>query len=107
MSVLRTLFGPGTWGAGGNLVAWVLCGGLGFGWLHAKEQARHLARMLQAEQHHEALQAQAAAHHEALAVQAAEHHAELKAQAAEHHEALKAHVTAVVPKPAARKPRGM
>lgn len=26
MNVLRDLFGPGTWGTGGNLVAWVLCG---------------------------------------------------------------------------------
>ena len=24
--LLTTWFGPGTWGAGGNLVAWVLCG---------------------------------------------------------------------------------
>ena len=98
MSVLRTLFGAGTWGAGGNLVAWVLCGGLGFGWLHAKEKARHLARKLQAQQHHQELLDQAQEHHEAL-----------MAQADEHHEALKAHVTAVVPAvvPAARKPRGM
>jgi hypothetical protein len=28
--VLWILFGPGTWGAGGNLAAWVMCGGLGF-----------------------------------------------------------------------------
>lgn len=26
MSILRILFGQGTWGAGGNLVAWVICG---------------------------------------------------------------------------------
>lgn len=26
MWLLRDLFGPGTWGTGGNLVAWVLCG---------------------------------------------------------------------------------
>lgn len=24
--ILRDLFGPGTWGTGGNLVAWALCG---------------------------------------------------------------------------------
>lgn len=27
--LIRDLFGPGTWGAGGNLVAWVLCGAIG------------------------------------------------------------------------------
>lgn len=26
MSILRDLFGPGTWGTGGNIVAWVICG---------------------------------------------------------------------------------
>ena len=26
--ILLTLFGPGTWGAGGNIVAWVICGAL-------------------------------------------------------------------------------
>ena len=83
MSVLRALFGSGTWGAGGNMVAWVLCGGLGFGWLHSKEEARHLAKMAQATLNHQELLDQAQAHHEALL-----------AQAQEHHEALKAHVTA-------------
>jgi len=29
VSILRDLFGPGTWGTGGNLVAWVICGVLG------------------------------------------------------------------------------
>jgi hypothetical protein len=29
MGILTDLFGPGTWGAGGNLVAWVICGALG------------------------------------------------------------------------------
>jgi len=52
VSILRTLFGAGTWGAGGNLVAWVICGTLGFGWLHAKEKARHLQKMAQAARHH-------------------------------------------------------
>jgi hypothetical protein len=28
-TILLDLFGPGTWGAGGNLVAWVICGALG------------------------------------------------------------------------------
>ena len=26
IAILRDLFGPGTWGTGGNLVAWALCG---------------------------------------------------------------------------------
>lgn len=31
MDVLRDLFGPGTWGTGGNLIAWVICGAIGAG----------------------------------------------------------------------------
>lgn len=31
ITLLRDLFGPGTWGAGGNLIAWVLCGAIGAG----------------------------------------------------------------------------
>ena len=69
--ILRDLFGPGTWGTGGNMVAWVICGFIGFGWLHGKEKARHLARMKQAD----------------------EHHAESMAQAERHHEDMKKHVT--------------
>ncbi len=48
--LLLTLFGPGTWGTGGNMVAWVICGVFGLGWLHAKEKARHLVLL----QHHQA-----------------------------------------------------
>jgi len=85
LHLLRVLFGPGTWGAGGNMVAWVICGGLGFAWMHLKAEARHA---------------------EALA-QAAVHHAERLALAAEHHEALRAHVTATAqartPRPAAKR----
>lgn len=79
MNILTDLFGPGTWGTGGNMVAWVICGCIGFGWLHAKEKARHLAKMRQAD----------------------DQHAELMAQGAEHHEALKEHITATgtVPPP--------
>jgi hypothetical protein len=62
--LLWILFGPSAWGTGGNLVAWALCGCLGFGWLHAKEKARHLARMRQADDHHAEVMAQAQAHHE-------------------------------------------
>jgi hypothetical protein len=91
MSVWQALFGwPGAWGTGGNLVAWVLCGGLGVGWLRAKEKAQHLAKMRQAQDHHEA-----------LLVQSAEQHQELLAKADAHHEALKEHITATgtVPPP--------
>lgn len=42
MHLLWILFGPSTWGAGGNMVAWVICGALGFGWLHGNEKARHV-----------------------------------------------------------------
>lgn len=66
MNILTDLFGPGTWGTGGNMVAWVICGCIGFGWLHGKEKARHLAKMRQAQEHHEALMAKADEHHEAL-----------------------------------------
>jgi hypothetical protein len=53
MSVLTALFGwPGTWGTGGNMVAWVICGCIGFSWLHGKEKARHLQKMAQAARHH-------------------------------------------------------
>ena len=53
MSIVRDLFGPGTWGTGGNMVAWVICGAIGFSWLHAKEKARHVAKMAQAARHHQ------------------------------------------------------
>jgi hypothetical protein len=62
--VLWILFGPGTWGAGGNMVAWVICGALGFGWLHAKEKARHLAKMTQAQKHHQEQMELAERHHQ-------------------------------------------
>ena len=68
MGVVRDLFGPGTWGAGGNLVAWVLCGAMAGGWLRAKLKAHEtLARL---------------------------HHQQKLDQAQEHHDALVAHVTA-------------
>ena len=66
MHWLADLFGPGTWGTGGNMVAWVICGTLGFGWLHGKEKARHLARMRQADAHHAELMVQAQQHHEEM-----------------------------------------
>lgn len=35
ITILLDLFGPGTWGTGGNLVAWVICGAIAgaAGWL--------------------------------------------------------------------------
>ncbi len=64
-TVFVDLFGwPGTWGTGGNMVAWVICGAIAFGWLHAKEKARHLAKIAQANLHHQQMMDQAAAHHE-------------------------------------------
>jgi hypothetical protein len=53
MSIVRVLFGAGTWGAGGNLVAWVLCGGLAFGWSHVKAVGRHKELMAQSAAQHE------------------------------------------------------
>jgi hypothetical protein len=58
------LFGPGTWGTGGNMVAWIICGLIGGAWLRSKERAQHLARMLQAERHHEEIMVQGQVHHE-------------------------------------------
>ena len=46
--VLDLLFGPGTWGAGGNLVAWVICGvpSTGFWlWHHRRAMRRDLDRL--------------------------------------------------------------
>jgi len=63
------LFGPGAWGTGGNLVAWVLCGVLAGLWLRGKLRAQTaLARL---------------------------HHQQRTDQAQAHHEDMKAHVTAV------------
>jgi hypothetical protein len=58
------LFGPGTWGSGGNMVAWVICGAISFSWLAAKEKARHLAKMAQSARHHEEVMTQVALNHE-------------------------------------------
>jgi hypothetical protein len=46
VKVLDDLFGPGTWGTGGNLVAWVICGALGVGgaWLFRDKIGRNFAR---------------------------------------------------------------
>ncbi len=44
----QTLFGAGTWGAGGNLVAWVLCGipaTLAALWHHRRQLRREFAAL--------------------------------------------------------------
>ena len=51
------------------------------------------------------LRARVIAHHAAALAQAEEHHLERIALAVEHHQALKAHITASVPRPAARAPK--
>jgi chorismate synthase len=94
VGILRDLFGPGTWGAGGNLVAWVICGAIGAVWLRAKLRTHHLALMAQAALHHQERMDQAKVQHNVLVQQAARHQIELLDRADAHHEALKAHVTA-------------
>jgi len=83
MTILRDLFGPGTWGTGGNMVAWVICGVIGFSWLHAKEKARHLAKMAQAATHHQEQLDQAAAHHKAQMDLLRKQHSQLSDQVAD------------------------
>jgi len=60
------LFGPGTWGTGGNLVAWVICGTLAFGWQHLQAEARHAEQLALMTRQHKARMAQADRHHQAL-----------------------------------------
>lgn len=45
MTILNDLFGPGTWGTGGNMVAWVICGLMGglATYLLRHEIGKHLA----------------------------------------------------------------
>lgn len=86
--IWNALFGAGTWGAGGNIVAWVLCGALAFGWLRAKMQAHHVALLAQAAKHHKELRDLAEVGQRAI-VQ----------QAERHHEALLGAVAATAPAP--------
>jgi hypothetical protein len=73
----RDLFGAGTWGTGGNMVAWVICGGLAFANVRARDKAHHAAAMLLARRHHDERIAQAEEHHQAAMALAREHHAVL------------------------------
>lgn len=84
----KTLFGPGTWGSGGNVFAWVLCGGLSFLWLNVLQKERHIQAMTQAREHQEDRKHQAA-----------EHHRELLDLACRHHREMKEHVTALATAP--------
>ena len=106
-----TLFGAGTWGAGGNMFAWVACGGLAFGWTWLRQHERHLQQLAQNARHHHERLEQADAHHEAQVALARKHHQEQLDRADVHHEALKQHVVSVVPQPATRRkppaPKGM
>lgn len=46
--LLNLLFGPGTWGAGGNIVAWILCGipSMTFVlWRHRRQIRRDLQKL--------------------------------------------------------------
>jgi Na+/melibiose symporter-like transporter len=98
------LFGPGTWGTGGNMVAWIICGLLAGLWLRARMQAHLAVQMAQARRHHQEKMAQAEEHHQAqLAVMrqqhndemnlAREHHNAVLREVRAQHEELKAHVT--------------
>jgi hypothetical protein len=96
------LFGPGTWGAGGNLVAWVICGGLAFANVRARDKAQHTAAILLAKAHHRERMEQADAQHQAVMAQAQEHHAALLQQASGNHAALVEHVTETARRPVRR-----
>ncbi len=76
--LLWVLFGPGTWGAGGTMVAWVICGGLGFWWAHRRAEARAVRVMAQAARHHFERLDQAAKHHDEVTRQLTLHCADIK-----------------------------
>jgi hypothetical protein len=60
--LLWVLFGPQTYGAGGNMVAWVICGLIAGAWLQGRLKAHEaLARL-----HHQQKMAQSQANHDAL-----------------------------------------
>lgn len=76
-------FGPGTWGTGGNMIAWVVCGILAFSWQHRQNLKLHRERLALARaQHQEALMA------------AALRHQDMKNHVTQQHEDMKNHVTA-------------
>ena len=49
--LIGDLFGPGTYGVTGNLIAWMICGiptVIISGWHHRRQLARHIERLEQA-----------------------------------------------------------
>ena len=78
------LFGAGTWGTGGNMVAWVICGGIAF----ANVRARDKAAVLLAKKHHAERMYQADAHHQEALERADAHHAALRQHLDQHGVAL-------------------
>jgi hypothetical protein len=79
-TLIRDLFGPGTWGAGGNLVAWVLCGAIGAAaaYLLRDWAGPRLARYWH--RHHGAhMRAELAGTEKRLAKRLDDHHEDLKA----------------------------
>ena len=80
--VLRNLFGAGTWGTGGNLVAWIICGVLAGLLLRAKLKAQDALAKL----HHQQAADQRQEHHDAAMDQ-------IKLQLATHCTDLKQHIT--------------
>jgi hypothetical protein len=89
----RDLFGAGTWGTGGNMVAWVICGVLAGLWLRAKMQAHTALQMAQARRHHDEKMAQSGRQHQEIMDLTRQLH-EQRVQLAEAHQAeLKAHIT--------------
>lgn len=94
--LLWVLFGPATWGAGGNMVAWVICGAIGGAWVRAKLAAHHRGLKAQAERHHAEQMALARTHQQELRTQAERHHLQALDRLEASHDALKAHLTATL-----------
>jgi hypothetical protein len=100
--IYRTdLFGPGTWGTGGNMVAWILCGVSGGAWLWSKEKARHLVSLAEARQHHAEAMQQSLMHHDEVMALSREHHAEMLGKTDLQSAEIKEHVSAAVAEAAA------
>ena len=100
--LLWILFGPSTWGSGGNMVAWVICGAIGGLWVRARLRAHHLTQVALANRHHAELKAQATAHQNELKQLTERRHNEAMDRIDAHQEALKAHLTATLRLPAKR-----
>lgn len=97
MHWLADLFGPGTWGTGGNMVAWVICGIIAGLWLHAKLKAQHAAATALARLHHKQALEQSAAQHKDLMAQQARNHAAVNRRLEDHAALIASAVTAPAP----------